>query len=137
LHEGDGSRWATGTVRLDHPSEGNWRLRYTDGVGPFASDDPDSERIWWEDPGVHQNLAFPVQPDPLSGAHCWLQHVRLSKAEPDDQYGDVVVDTNKSREVYQEWLQLTRPGPNPDGWRRPEFLTRPVKPRRKAFKVQQ
>ena len=25
------------------------------------------ERIWWTDPGVHQNLAFGVQPDPQSG----------------------------------------------------------------------
>jgi hypothetical protein len=84
---------------------------------------------------VHQNLTFPVQPDPLSGMHCWLQKVRLSKAEPGDRYGDIEVDTRKSREVFHEWLAMTRPGPNAAGWRRPEFLMRPVKPRRKAFKV--
>ncbi len=135
LKEGEGSRWATGLVNLDHPEDGVWRMRYAEGVGPFASDDPDSSRIYWEDPGVHQNLAFPVQPDPLSGAHCWLQKVTLSKAHPDDRYGDVVVDTRKSREAYQEWLTLTRPGPSADGCRRPEFLTRPVKPRRKAYQA--
>ena len=27
---------------------------------------------------------------------------------PDDQYGDVVVDTARSREVYPEWLGRTR-----------------------------
>jgi hypothetical protein len=39
-------------------------MRQVHGPRPFASDDPDSERVWWEDGGVHQNLTFPVQPDP-------------------------------------------------------------------------
>jgi hypothetical protein len=135
LREGEGSHWASGRVSLDRREEGVWRLRYTQGVGAFTSSDPDSSRIYWEDPGVHQNLAFPVQPDPLSGMHCWLQKVRLSAAEPGDRYGDVQVDLRRSRQVLDEWLALTRPGPNAEGWRRPEFLMRPVKPRRKAFKV--
>ena len=46
-------------------------------VAPFASDDPDTERVWWTDAGVHQNLTFPVQPDPVSGMHCWLQRVTV------------------------------------------------------------
>jgi len=135
LNDTDASRWVTGKVDLDHTEDGVWRMRYAGGVGPFESDDPDSSRIYWEDPGVHQNLTFPVQPDPWSGMHCWLQHVRLTKAEPGDRYGDIEVDTRKSREVYHEWLARTRPGPNAEGWRRPEFLMRPVKPKRKAFKV--
>ena len=40
----------------------------------------------------------------------------------------------KSREVFHEWLALTRPGPNAEGWRRPEFMMRPVKP--EAARVQ-
>jgi anaerobic selenocysteine-containing dehydrogenase len=135
LHEEDGSRWVSGLVDVRRGEEGIWRLRYRDGVRPFASGDPDSSRIDWEDPGVHQNLAFPVHPDPLSGMHCWHQKVRLTPAEPDDRYGDVVVDTRKSRAVYREWLAKTRPGPNADGLRRPEFLMRPVKPKRRAFHV--
>ena len=135
LHEQDGSRWASGQVRLDRTEGGIRRMRYTSKVGPFSSSDPDSSRIYWEDPGVHQNLTFPVQPDPWSGMHCWLQRVRLSKAQPGDRYGDIEVDLAKSREVFHDWLSMTRPGPNPEGWRRPEFLMRPVKPRRKAFKV--
>ena len=99
------------------------------------SDDPDSERIHWEDPGVHQNLAFAVHPDPLSGMHCWHQKVRIEKARPEDHYGDVVVDTKRSRDVYQEWMSTTRPGPSRSGLRRPEFMMRPVKPRRKAFRA--
>ena len=40
-------------------------------------------------PGVHQNLTFPVQPDPMSGMHCWHQKVKVTRAEPQDRYGDV------------------------------------------------
>jgi len=40
---------------------------------PFASCDPDTERIWWHEARVNQNLTFPVQPDPASGMHCWHQ----------------------------------------------------------------
>ncbi len=42
---------------------------------------------------------------------------------------------NKSREVYRRWLAMTRPGPGPDGQRRPEFLMRHVTPKRSAFRV--
>src|SRR5207248_1838133 len=81
------------------------------------SDDPDSERIFWEDGGVHQNLTFPVQPDYISGQHCWHQKVRVTKPGPDDKYGDIFVDTNKSHEVYKKWLLKTRPAPGPDNLR--------------------
>ena len=43
---------------------GKWMMRQMHGIRPFKSADPDSERVWWEDAGVHQNLIFPVQPDP-------------------------------------------------------------------------
>ncbi len=130
-----GSGWAMGKVDLNRSDEGIWRLRYTDGIRPFTSEDPDSERIYWDDPGVHQNLAFPVQPDPVSGMHCWHQKVRLEKAHPEDQYGDVEVDTNKAREAYRRWLAMTRPGPGPDGQRRPEFMMRHVPPKRSAYRI--
>lgn len=135
LQDDTGSRWVTGKVDITQPGPGRWKLRYAEGTKAFKSSDPDSSRIGWEDPGVHQNLAFPVQPDPMSGMHCWLQKVTVSRAEPGDRYGDVEVDTARSREVFREWLAQTRPGPNAEGWRRPEFLMRPVKPRRAAFRV--
>ena len=47
----------------------------------------------------------------------------------------VDIYTRRSREVYRDWLRRTRPGPNADGLRRPEFMMRPVKPRRRAFHV--
>ncbi|GLZ49776.1 formate dehydrogenase [Actinomycetospora sp. NBRC 106375] len=136
LHETEGSRWVQGLVDITHPDgPDSWKLRYRGGIEPFESDDPDSERIWWNDPGVHQNLAFGVQPDPWSGMHCWLQKVRMEKAHSGDRYGDVYVDTARSREVYRQWLAKTRPTLGPGGQRRPEFLMRPVKPRRRAFRV--
>jgi hypothetical protein len=136
LHDTDGSRWVTGQVELTHPDgPDTWLLRYRHGVQPFPSDDPDSERIFWTDPGVHQNLAFAVQPDPLSGMHCWLQKIQLEPIRPGDQYGDVYVDRTRSRQVYRDWLALTRATTGPQGQRRPEFLMRPVKPKRRAYQV--
>jgi len=131
--ENTGSRWATGLVDVTNDGNGLWRLRYKTHVGPFASDDPDSSRIDWHDPGVHQNLAFAVHPDPLSGMHCWHQKIRIERAHPDDCYGDVVVDTKRSKQIFHDWLAMTRPAPAASGLRRPEFLMRPVKPRRSAF----
>ena len=61
--------------------------------------------------------------------------MKVEPAHEGDRYADVVVDTRKSREVYTEWLAMTRPTVGPDGQRRPEFLMRPVKPKRKAFRV--
>ncbi len=135
LHEGGGSHWTTALAELLRPSPSSWLLRYRGGITPFASSDPDSQRIDWDDPGVHQNLAFPVQPDPWSGMHCWLQKVHLERAQPDDRYGDVLVDMERSRQAYREWLALARPRLGPGGQRRPEFLMRPVKPARSAFRV--
>jgi anaerobic selenocysteine-containing dehydrogenase len=136
LHETEGSRWVQGLVDITHPDgPETWKLRYRGGIEPFESSDPDSERIWWTDPGVHQNLAFGVQPDPWSGMHCWLQKVRMEPAHPGDRYGDVYVDTARSREVYRQWLARTRATLGPGGRRRPEFLMRPVKPRRRAFRI--
>jgi anaerobic selenocysteine-containing dehydrogenase len=134
LRDGEGSRWSMGRVDLDHQGD-TWRLRYAEGIRPFTSTDPDSGRIHWNDPGVHQNLAFPVQPDPWSGMHCWLQKVRVERARAGDVYGDVVVDTAKSREAYEEWIGLTRATLGPGGQRRPEFMMRPVMPKRRAYLV--
>jgi len=105
------------------------------GVGPFPSDDKDSKRVWWHEGGVHQNMIFPVQPDPVSGMHCWHQKVTVQKAAADDRYGDVMVDTSKSMEVYKEWKALARPGPGPGGLRRPLHLKRAVRPADSAYRM--
>jgi anaerobic selenocysteine-containing dehydrogenase len=136
LQDGTGNeRWSSALVDISKTGESTWRLRQKKGIEPFTSDDPDSERIWWRDAGVHQNLAFPPHPDPVSGMHAWHQRVRIARAEPDDRYGDVVVDTAKSFEIYREWLDLAKPGPGPGGLRRPMWLDRPVKPTEDAYRV--
>ncbi|HEX5814906.1 MAG TPA: molybdopterin-dependent oxidoreductase [Methylomirabilota bacterium] len=131
-----GERWSTALVDLVHEAPGRWRMRQVRGIGPFESDDPDSSRVWWEDAGVHQNLTFPVQPDPISGQHCWHQKVNVSRAGPDDRYGDVVVDTEKSFQVYRQWLALARPAPGPGNLRRPLWLPRAFKPDASAYRLE-
>ncbi len=127
-------RWSSALVDISKLPSGEWRLRQKKGIEPFESSDPDSSRIWWKDPGVNQNLAFPVHPDPVSGMHAWHQRVRVTPAGPDDRYGDVVVDTAKSTEVFEQWLAMTKPAPGPDGTRRPMWLDRPVKPTPDAYR---
>jgi anaerobic selenocysteine-containing dehydrogenase len=129
-----GDRWSTALVSLQQEPQGKWKMRQLEGIQPFKSDDPDSERIWWSDAGVHQNLTFPVHPDPISGQHCWHQKVKVEKAGTNDCYGDIFVDTQKAFQVYQEWLKQTRPAPGPNGLRRPLWLLRAVKPDAEAYK---
>ncbi len=67
--------------------------------------------------------------------HCWHQRVTVDAAGPEDRYGDVVVDTNKSMEVYREWLALTRPAPGPGGLRRPLWFARALRPAPEAYVI--
>ncbi len=133
LAEGDGTnRIASALVELKE-SNGEWQMRQTHGVQPYKSNDPDTERIWWSDAGVHQNLTFPVQPDPISGMHCWHQKVKVTKAQANDRYGDVHVDTNKAHEVYKRWLAIARPATGE--WRRPNWMLRPFRPDVSAYRL--
>lgn len=135
IHE-EGQKQLMATVKLNH--QGNdWGLQRLKGVGPYESRDPDTKRIWWTDVGVHQNLTFPVHPDPVSGMHCWHQAVRVRRAEPNDSYGDIFVDVKKSHEVYLKWLAMTKPASeySPDRTRRPYWLLRPLKPSKDVYKL--
>ena len=129
---GPGGMMATVDLRR---GEDGWSMRAVERVGPHASSDPDSQRIWWSDTGVHQNLTFPVHPDPISGMHCWHQAVRVRPAQPGDAHGDIAVDTERARAVYREWMEQTRPAGSvsPDGTRRPAWLMRPLRPVGAAF----
>jgi anaerobic selenocysteine-containing dehydrogenase len=132
----EGQRQMMATVALAHEGD-EWGMKRERGVHPYKSVDADTLRIWWTDVGVHQNLTFPVHPDPVSGMHCWHQAVRVSKAAASDAYGDISVDTHKSHEVYRKWLRMTRPADahSPDGTRRPYWLMRPLKPSREVFRL--
>ncbi len=125
-HEG-GDPYGKVTVDLDS-EDSTWGMRQAKGLGPFESDDPDSARVWWTDGGVPQNLTHAPHPDPISGMHCWHQKVTVRPAQDGDHHGDVYVDTERSMEIYREWLDETKPAPGPDGKRRPKWLKRPVAP---------
>jgi hypothetical protein len=124
-------------VRIDQPGPDRWRLRRTDDVRAFTSSDPDTERIWWRDGGVHQNLTFAVQPDPISGMHCWHQKVTVEKARAGDRYGDIEVDTAEATRVYREWLARTAGVRHPGGLRRPTWLARAVRPSPAAYRMEE
>ncbi len=134
-------RWAAVPVALARSEAGEWRLRRTADVAPFDSQDPDSRRVWWTDGGVHQNLTFPVQPDPISGMHCWHQKVRVERAHAEDRYGDVVVDTRKSAAVFREGLAAARAassgprGESAQGLRRPLHFSRAVRPAEETYRL--
>jgi anaerobic selenocysteine-containing dehydrogenase len=133
--EEGGARAASSLVRIAREANGRYVMKQVHGAQPFQSADPDSARIWWSEVGVHQNLTFPVQPDPVSGMHCWHQRVRLEKAGPDDAYGDIEVDTGEAHKAYKEWMQRTRPAPGPGGLRRPLWFDRPLRPAVAAYYV--
>jgi len=136
--EGAGQRQLMATVDLRHEGS-RWSMTRRRGAAPYASPDPDTRRIWWADVGVHQNLAFGVHPDPVSGMHCWHQAVRVRRAEPGETPGDIGVDVERSRAVYRRWLEMTRSAHavSPDGTRRPHWLLRPLKPVREAFRLRE
>jgi anaerobic selenocysteine-containing dehydrogenase len=127
------NRWAMNQVTIDKTADGKYKMRVVDGIRPSKSSDPDTSRIFWSDGGVHQNITFPVHPDPISGMHCWHQKVSIEKAHAEDQYGDVLVDTEKSMAIYREWLKMTRPAPGPNGLRRPLWMNRPLRPIEEMF----
>jgi anaerobic selenocysteine-containing dehydrogenase len=129
-----GARVATSLVKIS-AKDGRYEMRQVHGTQPFESNDPDSGRVWWSEIGVHQNITFPVQPDPVSGMHCWHQRVTVEKAAASDSYGDIVVDTNESFRLYKEWMAKTRPAPGPDGTRRPYWFDRPLRPVKDAYKI--
>ena len=135
LHREIGSERISSSLVEITRDRGTFLVRQKQGVEPFDSRDPDTSRIWWKEAGVNQNLTFPVQPDPVSGMHCWHQKVVVEPAESGDRYGDIFVDTGKSREIYREWQSLTRAAPGPGGLRRPRWLNRPMRPTAETYRL--
>jgi anaerobic selenocysteine-containing dehydrogenase len=139
LTEGQGlNKGMSNLAEIDEEEDGLFKLTVLHGATSWETFDPDTSRIWWNEVGVHQNLTHGVHPDPISGGHCWLQKAyRVEKAHPGDRYGDVWVDTNRSMEVYREWVAKARSAVDhsPDGLRRPTWLQRPLSPVREAYQL--
>ena len=126
----------TNTVKISSPEPGKWKMETVSGVEPWESDDPDTSRVWWRDGGVHQNITHAVQPDPISGAHCWLQKVKLSRPGAGEKYGDVFVDTDKSFAYYKKWNGWAKEREtHPGGLRRPLWFKRPLKPKTRNYYI--
>jgi anaerobic selenocysteine-containing dehydrogenase len=134
----EGSGWASAPVEISVERRAGgkgdevwrWRRRADPGGDPDALGE---DLRWWRESGVHQNLTFPVHPDPISGMHCWHQKVRVRKAATEDRFGDIEVDRQKAREVYRRWRALTRP---PTGeLRRPLWLSRAVRPADETYRL--
>jgi anaerobic selenocysteine-containing dehydrogenase len=124
-------KWGSALVHIDEGADGTRRVRKIGGVEAFESADPDSSRIWWGDAGVHQNITFPVHPDPVSGQHCWHQRVKVEPATGLAE-GEVFVDMARADAVYREWLAKARPATGE--LRRPLWLHRPYRPTRAAYR---
>ena len=136
LHETTGSdRWNSSLVKMNSGDDGNWSISQVHGPQPWQSSDPDTSRVWWTDGGVHQNIIFPVQPDPISGMMCWHQRVTVEKVSGQSQYGQIQVDTNRAYQAFERWLTLTRPAPGPGGLYRPYWMLRVLKPHPDAYVV--
>ena len=131
-----GNRFMTNTVNIENCGKGIWKMNTIDGVQSWQSDDSDTNRIWWNDGGVHQNITHAVNPDPISGAHCWLQKVTISKPNNNEKYGDILVDTNASFEHFKKWNNLAKDREtHPDRLRRPLWLSRPLTPKKEQFYI--
>jgi anaerobic selenocysteine-containing dehydrogenase len=139
LQEDSGvNKLSSALVEIDESADGQFGIRKIHGATAYQSADPDTSRIWWEDVGVHQNITHAVHPDPVSGMHCWHQKaLNVTKAGPNDRNGDIKVDTNKSMQVYREWLAMTKPAPGPGGLRRPLWFKRPLKPEISQFYIKE
>ncbi len=138
LKEDQGLNRGTSSLARIQQDGDDFALHVQHGAAAWKSTDPDTERIWWQNVGVHQNLTHAVHPDPVSGAHCWLQKAtRVRKAQPGEAYGEVHVDVARSMAVYRQWKSWTRPASvhSPDRTRRPWWLKRPLKPTREAYKL--
>ncbi|MHC4971727.1 MAG: molybdopterin-dependent oxidoreductase [Planctomycetota bacterium] len=123
--DSDPSRFASAPVEMT--VEGDlWRWRRT---GELAAGGPH----WWRESGVHQNITFPVHPDPISGMHCWHQKVKVSPAREGERFGDIVVDRAKARAVCEEWRAMARPATGE--LRRPLWLARAVRPTDDAYRL--
>lgn len=135
MHRDDGGdKLSTSLVDITRGKR-SFLFRQKEGLRAFESSDSDTKRLWWNEVGVNQNLTFPVQPDPVSGMHCWHQKVVVEAAHDEDRYADVFVDTAAADTVYREWLARTVPAPGPGGLRRPLWLNRPMHPVKDCYRL--
>jgi thiosulfate reductase/polysulfide reductase chain A len=77
-----------------------------------ATNDPDIDNnVWWDDKGVHPNAIIPVVADPIGGSQGWYDTlVKVTKAGPNDKYGDVKADWDKHMAAFKETIRYAYTG---------------------------
>ena len=130
-------RWSAGRGRRSTSDGTAWRLRRERRASSrTTSADPDTGRIWWTDTGVHQNLTFRVQPDPVSGMHCWLPAGHASLPPPTATATATSSSTPpKSTRGVPRVAGHDPARARPPGLRRPLWFARPVKPTIDAYRL--
>ena len=81
-------------------------------AGEFGGqDDADLNNVWWEDKGVHPNAIIPTVVDPIGGSQGWFDTVvKVTKAGPNDKYGDVEGSWEKHLEAAKETMRYAYTG---------------------------
>ncbi|MEW5781827.1 MAG: molybdopterin-dependent oxidoreductase [Pseudomonadota bacterium] len=95
-----------------------------------GTEDPDLKNVWWDDKGVHPNDIIPAIADPIGGSQAWYDTVvKVTKAGPNDKYGDVHGDWEKHLAVFKEGLRYAYTGdlhrkmhPEMANWAGPESV---------------
>jgi anaerobic selenocysteine-containing dehydrogenase len=96
-----------------------------------ATSDPDIDNnVWWDDKGVHPNAIIPVVADPIGGSQGWYDTVvKVTKAGPNDKYGDVKADWDKHAAAHKETMRYAYTGdlhrkmhPEMSAWAGPESV---------------
>ena len=83
---------------------------------PFASDDPDAQRVWWDE-AVCTRTSRSGPARPISGQHCCIRRSTARRRDRKKRYGDIVVDTEKSSRSTGSGSHW-RARPRPDNLRR-------------------
>jgi anaerobic selenocysteine-containing dehydrogenase len=86
-------------------------LKLKDKPAAGGQEDADLKNVWWDDKGVHPNAAIPVVVDPIGGSQGWFDTVaRVTRAGPNDKYGDVQGNWEKHYEAYKETMRYAYTG---------------------------
>jgi anaerobic selenocysteine-containing dehydrogenase len=86
-------------------------LRLKDKPAFGGQEDPDLNNVWWDDKGVHPNAIIPVVADPIGGSQGWMDTVvKVTRAGPNDKYGDIQGNWEKHVEAYKETMRYAYTG---------------------------
>ncbi|MBI4988587.1 MAG: molybdopterin-dependent oxidoreductase [Rhodocyclales bacterium] len=86
-------------------------LKLKDKPAFGGTEDADLQNVWWDDRGVHPNDIIPVVADPIGGSQGWYDTVaKVTKAGPNDKYGDIEGSWEKHVEAYKETMRYAYTG---------------------------